>query len=111
MSDLMQCLSCKDHFAPEGMHICQKSKAQVCIKCSGILRAERRADEKRKKEEQLRERNICQAQEREAKSKAFADSLSALSKCEYKSKSKKTMLDVDKRLAEIREQNIIDSFS
>ena len=111
MTDLIQCLRCKDHFAPEGMHICQHSKAQLCIKCSGILRAERRADEKRKKEEQLRERNICQAQEREAKSKAFADSLSALSKREYKSKSKKTMIDVDRRLTEIREQNIIDSFS
>ena len=111
MTNLIQCLHCHNHFAPEGMHVCQKSKPQVCIKCSLILRAERSVIKKRKLTEEIKERNICQAQEREAKNKAFADSLNVLSRREYKSKSKKTMLDVDKRLAEIREQNVIDSFS
>jgi len=75
------------------------------------LRTERSAIKKRKLAEEIKDRNLCQAQEREAKNKAFADSLNVLSRREYKSKSKKTMLDVDRRLAEIREQNIIDSFS
>ena len=75
MNELIECLHCREHFELVGMHICQKSKAQLCIGCATELRAERRANEKRRKREDIKERQALQRLEREAKNKSFADSL------------------------------------
>jgi predicted Fe-S protein YdhL (DUF1289 family) len=108
MSDLIECLHCHDHFAPEGMHICQHSKAQLCIGCSTRIRAENRAKGKVAAKARIAEFQAIQREEREAKNKMFEAVLSIkaprkLSKCR--------MIDVDRVLADIRSKNVIDSFS
>ena len=75
MNELIECMHCHNHFTLAGMHICQHSKAQLCIGCSNMLRAERRANNKAASEARIQEFKANQAFEREAKNKSFADSL------------------------------------
>ena len=108
MTDLIQCLHCHDHFAQEGMHICQHSKAQLCIGCSNRIRAEKRAKGKIAAKARVAEFQANQRAEREARAKIIDEALShkplrKLSKCR--------MIEVDRRLADMRAQNVIDSFS
>ena len=108
MTDLIQCLSCLDHFTPEGMHICQHSKAQLCIGCSNRIRAKKRAKGKISELARIAEFQALQQSERQAKREMLEDGLRykaprKLGKCR--------MIDVDRVLADIREQNVIDSFS
>ena len=75
MTELIRCLHCQNHFTLAGMHICQHSKAQLCIGCSTTLRAERRSNAKAASKARIKEFQAVQKLEREAKNKSFADSL------------------------------------